>query len=673
MKLKNTLPLLILLILLRVPLTEGSTQVTPEWKYTADTEVYTVKVGPDGQYVIAGDKSGRLYYFNSDGRLIWEYETGGIITSIDVTNNGRNIVVAVGYDSNKDGSPDYGKIVYLTNQKQVLWSYTSPAKDVFSSVSAGRDLIYAGGEGKILRFSYTGSRVATTLILLDLVEVDTFGDYLVVSHSPWFYKKGTKNYNTLFLFSGTFLKFIKEFNDAVVGTAISREYYVAVTGLHLDTDGKWKGSGNYYVYLYDLSGKLKWRHRLDAPAFDVDITSSGDLIAVGDVRGNVYVFDKHGHLIWKGNLGSSVYSVALSPDGAYLAVGTKDGSISLYRTPGILQISTEPSDAQVYLMVNAKYVEVGKTPLTLVIPSGTHTIKVVKDYYKPEVLQVSISPGDITKKHITLSLACGKINVYSNVNGAQVFIDGVLVGKTPLLNYRIPIGDHVITVKAEGYCGEFRKEVSITSLDPVTVTAHLNPCPAKLEINEPLGAEVYLNGDYKGTVPLSISIPPGTYELVLKKEGKRDYVTTISLSPGGIKKLSPNMGIDYVYYGIRGAVGIVMVVILTLLIRAYKKYKFKKNYKKLLLLIDSMKDKKLPGEAHEILDILEEKRKAAEEAYRNNDKNRLEKIKKDVDIEIQRIMELIHQYEDLKKKIKEDISKLLNMQITNKEEGKNAD
>ncbi|AFL95919.1 hypothetical protein containing WD40 repeat [Thermococcus cleftensis] len=635
-------------------------QITPEWTYTVNTEVYAIKVGPNGQYVVAGGKNGRIYYFSWDGRPIWDYLTGGFIASLDIAKDGKNIVAAVGYDTNRDGSPEYGKIIYLDDRKHVLWTYTSQTKEFFSSVSAGQDRIYVGSEGKIIRFSYTGSRIATNLVGVDLPEVDAYGNYLAVSHSPWFYRRDDNEYSKLFLFSGTFLKSTREFDDAVVGTAISEKYYAAVTGLHLDPSGKWTGSGNYYAYLYRLSGEFVWRYKLDAPAFDVDITPSGNIIAVGDTGGNVYVFNENGYLLWKGNVGSPVYAVALSQDGNYLAVGTKDGTVALFRVPGVIQILTDPSDAQVYLMENGEYTRIGKTPVAFAVLPGTYAVKVAKEYYHTKVVEVSVSPGDVVKEYISLPLANGTINVYSNVDGAQVVIDGIPVGKTPLLNYTIPAGDHNVTVRANGFCGDYREEVSINSPTPVAVTARLEPCPAKLEINEPSGAEVYVDGAYYGTAPTSISIQPGSYEVVLKKEGRKDYTTTVSLGPGETRELLPNMQVDPVYYGVRAAAGIAVLIVLLLLVKAYRGYRFRTSYKELLAMIDSAKRKNVPEEAGEILEVLEGKRKAVEEAYHRRDRKGLERLRKEIAAEVQRVIELSGQYRNMKERISRDIMSLLN-------------
>ncbi|WP_367884223.1 PEGA domain-containing protein [Thermococcus sp. JCM 11816] len=77
-----------------------------------------------------------------------------------------------------------------------------------------------------------------------------------------------------------------------------------------------------------------------------------------------------------------------------------------------------------------------------------------------------------------------------------------------------------------------------------TITAQLIPKPAVLSINsDPAGAKVYINGTYEGiTPPLNLTLsPPGTYRVKLSKEDYEDYTTTITLSSGESKTLSPSL------------------------------------------------------------------------------------------------------------------------------------
>jgi hypothetical protein len=56
--------------------------------------------------------------------------------------------------------------------------------------------------------------------------------------------------------------------------------------------------------------------------------------------------------------------------------------------------------------------------------------------------------------------------------------------------------------------------------------------------SNPSGAEIFINGEYKGTTPATISdIKPGSVSLLVSKEGKSRFSQRISLSPGESKDM----------------------------------------------------------------------------------------------------------------------------------------
>jgi hypothetical protein len=69
-----------------------------------------------------------------------------------------------------------------------------------------------------------------------------------------------------------------------------------------------------------------------------------------------------------------------------------------------------------------------------------------------------------------------------------------------------------------------------------TVSTTPTPEPTGLlDINSyPIGADIYLNGIYKGTTPNYISVTPGSYTIKLTKTGYNDYSTTITSSESGV-------------------------------------------------------------------------------------------------------------------------------------------
>ncbi|MCP4137282.1 MAG: PEGA domain-containing protein [bacterium] len=55
----------------------------------------------------------------------------------------------------------------------------------------------------------------------------------------------------------------------------------------------------------------------------------------------------------------------------------------------------------------------------------------------------------------------GKISVYSSPSGAEVHIDGILVGKSPVIGYKVTMGSHEVVVSKDGYI-EYDTSVSVS-------------------------------------------------------------------------------------------------------------------------------------------------------------------------------------------------------------------
>ncbi|MGH8656627.1 MAG: PEGA domain-containing protein [Gammaproteobacteria bacterium] len=50
--------------------------------------------------------------------------------------------------------------------------------------------------------------------------------------------------------------------------------------------------------------------------------------------------------------------------------------------------------------------------------------------------------------------------------------------------------------------------------------------------SEPAGAGIYLDGESFGQTPLDFQLPPGSYQLVMKKGGYKDKATRLEVEPG---------------------------------------------------------------------------------------------------------------------------------------------
>jgi PEGA domain len=128
-----------------------------------------------------------------------------------------------------------------------------------------------------------------------------------------------------------------------------------------------------------------------------------------------------------------------------------------------LLIRSTPAGARVVLDGR----DVGETPLTVRdIANGAHTVRVVRDGYVADQRRVIVSTAR-PEQSLTIALSrpaaaapstpsesgqsAAGLYVESRPAGASLFLDGNLVGTTPLQLSEVAAGDHTVTLELDGY------------------------------------------------------------------------------------------------------------------------------------------------------------------------------------------------------------------------------
>ncbi len=126
----------------------------------------------------------------------------------------------------------------------------------------------------------------------------------------------------------------------------------------------------------------------------------------------------------------------------------------------------------------------------------------------------------------------GSLTVESDADSAIVYIDGILVGKTPYTNSEMSFGDHSIRVVNTAEFKEKIEKITITPEDPsLTVIANFRFKLGKLYISGlPYGANLTMNEIRIGDIPYKDeNVFWGEYNIVAKHIGyyDRELTTTI--------------------------------------------------------------------------------------------------------------------------------------------------
>jgi hypothetical protein len=112
-----------------------------------------------------------------------------------------------------------------------------------------------------------------------------------------------------------------------------------------------------------------------------------------------------------------------------------------------LRVVTPVPDAEVFI----DGASVGKAPVDRSdLAPGKHYVVVRKEGYAEWKREVDLNPASPTTLTAELS-ASGSVKILSNVAGAEVIIDGQIVGKTPVTLDALAAGEHLLEVRKSGY------------------------------------------------------------------------------------------------------------------------------------------------------------------------------------------------------------------------------
>ena len=221
---------------------------------------------------------------------------------------------------------------------------------------------------------------------------------------------------------------------------------------------------------------------------------------------------------------------------------TEDEGEFLFILPGpakgVISISSQPVDANVLLDGQPR----GRTPLRISdVNPGSHTLTLEKDGYARTSVPVNVEPD----LEVTISPKLTKLSslvITSDPAGADVYIDGKFMGKTPLEVPSLSPGQVKISITRAGY-SDWQTDVDLTEGIRKEVNASLAGTFGSLSVtSNPAGAQVFANGQPIGVTPLiSKRTSAGSVEVKVVKEDFAEWRTTTHIAAGKESKLDAEL------------------------------------------------------------------------------------------------------------------------------------
>lgn len=208
---------------------------------------------------------------------------------------------------------------------------------------------------------------------------------------------------------------------------------------------------------------------------------------------------------------------------------SKTISLELRPLPGRLLVTTEPL---VDALITVDNLMIGKAPYGPVeLQPGEHSVRVQADRYLPfaDVIQMP-GLGRDELLRVQLIPRWSNVTVESEPSGATIYAGDQEIGTTPAVVELIE-GAHSLSVVRDGFAAWDGSVVAKPNLDQTLPLIRLQPANARLQVNSiPRGANVTVDGRYRGQSPLSLSLSPGVdYAIGLTKAGYGSSVRRVRL------------------------------------------------------------------------------------------------------------------------------------------------
>ena len=205
----------------------------------------------------------------------------------------------------------------------------------------------------------------------------------------------------------------------------------------------------------------------------------------------------------------------------------------------VISLTTKPAGAAV--IVDGR--EAGVTPIKLKVDHGGHFIVFDLAGYRSAYHRIAEGEPLMTDINLDLERQTAPLKIDSDPAGASVRVNEQDVGTAPVMIARQPIGKLKIEMSMTGF-SPFSRELTLNDSRPKRILGELESTTGGLRIaTSPGGADVYVNGEFKGRTPaiggvLRVGdLPEGRHEVSARLAGYRDARLTILLKRNEDKRV----------------------------------------------------------------------------------------------------------------------------------------
>ncbi len=205
--------------------------------------------------------------------------------------------------------------------------------------------------------------------------------------------------------------------------------------------------------------------------------------------------------------------------------------LQLELLPAWAEVSIDSLPANAAVLVDGAIV--GQTPAQLELLQGEHKLALQLPGYATWERELRINAGQsLTLGEITLQPADGSVELDSIPSGANVTVNGVFHGQTPLTLQLDPDMQHELSLSRPGY-QRYTQVLNVAAADSSAQTIELQPLLGEIRFNiRPASAVLYIQGRAVGSGSRTVSLPAVAQTVEVRLPGHASQRRRITPRPG---------------------------------------------------------------------------------------------------------------------------------------------
>lgn len=171
---------------------------------------------------------------------------------------------------------------------------------------------------------------------------------------------------------------------------------------------------------------------------------------------------------------------------------------------------------------------------------GEYALAVNAEGYHPYAETLTVDDAASQRVEVILQPLPGRLTVHSEPAGAEVLVDGEVLGRTPLEDAAVEAGEHLLALRAPRYL-PLEQALAVTGREvQQRLDLALDPAWADVTVSsQPAGAQILVDGEPAGQTPATVEILQGEHTLALTLGGYADWDSELSLTAGEALSLDP--------------------------------------------------------------------------------------------------------------------------------------